>query len=46
MLIHGGFDSLIEEFYPIWRRIAMAGFDVVAFEALVRVVPVLWAAYV
>ena len=32
VLIHGGFDSLIEEFYPIWQRIAMAGFDVVAFE--------------
>jgi hypothetical protein len=31
VLIHGGFDSLIEEFYPIWQRIAMAGFDVVAF---------------
>ena len=23
---------MIEEFYPIWQRIAMAGFDVVAFE--------------
>jgi pimeloyl-ACP methyl ester carboxylesterase len=32
VLIHGGFDSLIEEFYPIWKRIAVAGFDVVAFE--------------
>jgi pimeloyl-ACP methyl ester carboxylesterase len=32
VLIHGGFDSLIEEFYPIWQRIAVAGFDVVAFE--------------
>jgi hypothetical protein len=32
VIIHGGFDSLIEEFYPIWQRIAMAGFDVVAFE--------------
>jgi hypothetical protein len=33
VLIHGGFDSLIEEFYPIWKRIAVAGFDVVAFES-------------
>jgi pimeloyl-ACP methyl ester carboxylesterase len=32
VLIHGGFDSLIEEFYPIWQRVALAGFDVVAFE--------------
>ncbi len=32
VLIHGGFDSLIEEFFAIWRRIAAAGFDVVAFE--------------
>ena len=32
VLIHGGFDSLIEEFYPIWQRIAVAGLDVVAFE--------------
>jgi pimeloyl-ACP methyl ester carboxylesterase len=32
VLLHGGFDSLIEEFYAIWQRIAAAGFDVVAFE--------------
>jgi len=32
VLIHGGFDSLIEEFFAIWERIAAAGFDVVAFE--------------
>jgi pimeloyl-ACP methyl ester carboxylesterase len=32
VLLHGGFDSLIEEFFGIWERIAAAGFDVVAFE--------------
>lgn len=32
VLLHGGFDSLIEEFFAIWQRIAAAGFDVVAFE--------------
>lgn len=32
VLVHGGFDSLIEEFYAIWQRIAAANFDVVAFE--------------
>jgi pimeloyl-ACP methyl ester carboxylesterase len=32
VLVHGGFDSVIEEFYPIWQRVAAAGFDVVAFE--------------
>ena len=32
MLLHGGFDSLIEEFYAIWQRLAHAGFDVIAFE--------------
>ncbi len=32
VLVHGGFDSLIEEFYAIWQRIAAAGFDVIAFE--------------
>ncbi len=32
VLVHGGFDSLIEEFYVIWQRIALAGFDVIAFE--------------
>ncbi|WP_298585626.1 alpha/beta fold hydrolase [uncultured Kocuria sp.] len=32
VLLHGGFDSLIEEFFPICQRIAAAGFDVIAFE--------------
>jgi len=32
VLLHGGFDSLIEEFFVIWQRIAAAGFDVVAFD--------------
>lgn len=32
VLLHGGFDSLIEEFYAIWERIAAGGFDVIAFE--------------
>lgn len=32
VLVHGGFDSLIEEFFGIWQRIAVAGFDVIAFE--------------
>lgn len=32
VLVHGGFDSLIEEFFAIWERIAAAGFDVVAFD--------------
>lgn len=32
VLLHGGFDSLIEEFFAIWQRIAAARFDVVAFE--------------
>ncbi|MGD8202292.1 alpha/beta hydrolase family protein [Ornithinimicrobium sp. W1679] len=32
VLVHGGFDSVIEEFYPIWQRVAAAGFDVIAFE--------------
>ena len=32
VLLHGGFDSLIEEFFAIWQRIAAAGFDVVAFD--------------
>jgi pimeloyl-ACP methyl ester carboxylesterase len=32
VLVHGGFDSLIEEFYAIWQRVAAAGFDVIAFE--------------
>jgi pimeloyl-ACP methyl ester carboxylesterase len=32
VLVHGGFDSLIEEFFAIWQRIAEAGFDVIAFD--------------
>lgn len=32
VLLHGGFDSLIEEFYAIWERLAASGFDVIAFE--------------
>ena len=32
VLLHGGFDSLIEEFFAIWQRIAAAGLDVIAFE--------------
>lgn len=32
VLVHGGFDSLIEEFYVVWERIAAAGFEVVAFD--------------
>lgn len=32
VLLHGGFDSLIEEFFPICQRVAAAGFDVIAFE--------------
>lgn len=32
VLVHGGFDSLIEEFFAIWQRIASAGFDLIAFE--------------
>ena len=32
VLVHGGFDSLIEEFFAIWQRIAAAGFDVIAFD--------------
>lgn len=32
VLLHGGFDSLIEEFFPICQRIAAAGFAVIAFE--------------
>ena len=32
VLFHGGFDSLIEEFYAIWERIAAGGFGVIAFE--------------
>lgn len=32
VLLHGGFDSLIEEFYAVWERLRAAGFDVLAFE--------------
>ena len=32
VLLHGGFDSLIEEFFAISQRIAAAGFDVIAFD--------------
>ena len=32
VLVHGGFDSLIEEFYAIWQRLAAAGFDLIAFD--------------
>ena len=32
VLFCGGFDSLVEEFFPIWERMAAAGFDVYAFE--------------
>ncbi|MEX5298588.1 alpha/beta fold hydrolase [Kocuria sp. CPCC 205292] len=32
VLLHGGFDSLIEEFFPVCQRVAAAGFDVIAFE--------------
>ncbi|MFC4905020.1 alpha/beta hydrolase family protein [Kocuria oceani] len=32
VLLHGGFDSVIEEFFPVAQRIAAAGFAVIAFE--------------
>ncbi|MEP6624097.1 MAG: alpha/beta hydrolase [Acidimicrobiia bacterium] len=32
VLVHGGFDSLIEEFVGVWQRIAAVGFDVIAFD--------------
>jgi pimeloyl-ACP methyl ester carboxylesterase len=32
VLLHGGFDSTIEEFFGIWEHIAAAGFDVIAFD--------------
>ncbi len=32
VLIHGGFDSLIEEFYAIWKLISEDGYEVIAFE--------------
>lgn len=32
VVIHGGFDSFIEEFYCFWQAFADAGYDVVAFD--------------
>ena len=32
IVIHGGFDSLIEEFYCFWEFFADAGYKVIAFE--------------
>lgn len=32
VLIHGGFDSLIEEFYVIWKLFSEDGYEVIAFE--------------
>jgi pimeloyl-ACP methyl ester carboxylesterase len=32
VLIHGGFDSLIEEFYCIWKLFSEGGYEVIAFE--------------
>jgi pimeloyl-ACP methyl ester carboxylesterase len=32
VVIHGGYDSLIEEFYMFWSYIRDAGYEVVAFE--------------
>lgn len=32
VVIHGGFDSLIEEFYCFWDYFAGLGYDVIAFE--------------
>ncbi len=32
VLLHGGFDSLIEEFFAIWQRLAASGYDVIAYE--------------
>lgn len=32
VLIHGGFDSFIEEFYGIWKLISESGYEVIAFE--------------
>jgi hypothetical protein len=32
VLIHGGFDSLIEEFYCFWSAFAEAGFTILAFD--------------
>lgn len=32
VLLHGGFDSFVEEFLALWERLAAAGFDVIAFD--------------
>jgi hypothetical protein len=32
IVIHGGFDSLIEEFYCFWTFFTGAGYEVIAFE--------------
>jgi pimeloyl-ACP methyl ester carboxylesterase len=32
VLIHGGFDSFIEEFFAIWKLISEGGYEVIAFE--------------
>lgn len=32
VVIHGGFDSLIEEFYCFWAFFAAAGYEVIAFD--------------
>lgn len=32
VLLFGGFDSLIEEFFGVWSLLAHAGFDVIAFD--------------
>ncbi len=32
VLIHGGFDSFIEEFYAIWKLFSEGGYEVIAFE--------------
>jgi pimeloyl-ACP methyl ester carboxylesterase len=32
VVIHGGFDSLIEEFYCFWEYFAEAGYEVIAFD--------------
>lgn len=32
VVLFGGFDSLIEEFFAIWWHLAHAGFDVIAFD--------------
>ena len=32
ILVHGGFDSFIEEFYGIWKLFSESGYEVIAFE--------------